>query len=395
MDSGIRAMEKSRDGKLENLRQLFFIFCAIFILILTLCSSLAYAGEIRAVWVHPESLFDGDPGKGRQEVHQFVDRLSDANINLVLPWVRSEYMAALTDERYRKRIPTARWDALGELIKAAHQKGIQTHIWYSFTYYKSPSSPEFDPRHGGDPSWAARQVDELVPDPATGRLKPRGMRNLCPLHPDARKWELNLIETMLARYPLVTGVHIEEPGYSGKGNCVCDLCRQVFRLVYGGDLVSEIQSEKAVQLRCTATTAFMSELHTKIVKKYSSKLILSVNGSWSWRSDRRSGRDWKHWAQLGWLNFYVPQIYTSDMRVFATRARATITDLGRECPVVVGIAAGWGRGKTNTAETIVNQVRTARRLGAKGVVFFDGRAMTDEILRALKAGPFKERVAPF
>lgn len=380
--------------KSHLLKKLTVIFvAAVFINLVFVHQAGSNTAEIRAVWMHLESQFDADPEKGKQDIEQFVNQLADANINLILPWVRSEYVAALTDEAYQKQVPIAKWDALGELVKAAHEKGLQVQIWYSFTYYKSPASPDFNSQHGGNPEWAARQMDELFADPATGKVRPRKMRNICPLHYDARKWQLNLLEMLLDRYPLVSGVHIEEPGYSGKGNCVCDLCIKVFKLVYGYDLTTDINGEEAEDLRCTGTTEFMRQLHKRLIKK-NSKAVLSTNGAWSWRSDRHSGRNWKHWAQVGWLRFYAPQVYTSDMGVFKSRTQATITDLGKDCPVAIGIAVRWGGGK-NSVETVINQVETARKLGAQGIVFFHGKALTNELLQELKAGPFKERVDPF
>lgn len=347
--------------------------------------------EIRAVWMHPESQFSADPERGRLEVHQFVESIASANFNLILPWVRSEYVAALTDETYQKSIPIAKWDALGELIKVAHERGLQIHLWYSFTYYKSPNSPDFNPKHAGNPDWGARQLDELLPDRITGKVVPRRMANVCPLHPEAREWEVNLIRRVLDRYPLLSGVHIEEPGYSGVGNCVCNLCLKLFKSIYGFDETVDVNGPQAQDLKCVGTTAFMRQLRVWLKEK-NPNLVLSTNGGPSWQSDRESGRDWKHWAQRGWLDFYASQIYTTNAESFKAGAQTVITDLGKDCLVSIGVAVQWSGGK-NTAETVVKEIEIARKLGAKGVLIFSGEALTDEYLTALKAGPFSQPAA--
>ena len=264
--------------------------------------------------------------------------------------------------------------------------GIPSHA------IKRPGSPDFNPQHGGNPGWAARQVDELVPDKTTGQVTPRRMQCVCPLHAEARAWELKLIEKMLDRYPLVTGVHIEEPGYD-KGNCVCDLCLQRLRTVYGpGVSISQMASgPQAEDLRCSGTTEFFRQLRS-LVKIRNPGIILSTNGSFLWKFDRGLGRDWFHWAQLGWLDFYAPQIYTDDIDTFSQRTRKIITDLGAYCPVSVGIGVRYGGDqKTNSIKTrSSNQIDAARRIGAKGFVFFPGKALTVEYLAELKNGPFKE-----
>lgn len=344
--------------------------------------------EIRALWIHPESQFNADPEMGRLEIHQFIERIANANFNLILPWVRSEYVSALTDEAYQKSIPIAKWDALGELIKAAQEKGLQVHLWYSFTYYKSPNSPDFNPRHGGNSEWAARQMNELVPDRSTGKAVPRRMANVCPLHSEAREWEVNLIRGVLDRYPLLSGVHIEEPGYSGVGNCVCNLCLKLFKSIYGFDETVDVNGPQAQDLKCVGTTAFMRQLRVWLKEK-NPNLVLSTNGGPSWQSDRESGRDWKHWAQRGWLDFYAAQIYTTNAENFKAGAQTVIADLGKDCLVSIGVAVQWSGGK-NTAETVVKEIEIARKLGAKGVLIFSGQALTDEYLTALKEGPFKQ-----
>jgi uncharacterized lipoprotein YddW (UPF0748 family) len=344
------------------------------------------AQEIRAVWMHPEEQFGADPQKGKAEVQQFVERMANANFNAIFPWVRSEYLAALTDEAYQRIVPIAKWDALGELIKAAQAKGLHVHLWYSFTYYKSPRSPEFNPAHQGKPEWASVQIDELKLDRSTGKVLPKRMQNLCPLHPEGRKWEIALLEKTLDRYPSLAGIHIEEPGYSGNGNCACNLCVKLLQDIFGFDSLPDVSGPQAEDLKCLGTTEFMRQLRARL-KKRRPDLILSVNGGYSWRDDRVIGRDWKRWAELKWLDFYAAQVYTDDVNTFRGRTEACISSLNKSCAVAVGIAVRLRHGK-NSVETVLQEIDIARQLGAQGIVFYPGMAMTDEYLKALRTGPF-------
>jgi len=108
--------------------------------------------EIRAAWL-PLGNFSKDEAKGRAEAKACVDRLANAHFNTLYVWVTSEYMVALHNERYRSLTQLAEWDGVGAAIRAAADRGMECHVWYSFTYYKSPTSPEFDPQEGGDPAW--------------------------------------------------------------------------------------------------------------------------------------------------------------------------------------------------------------------------------------------------
>ncbi len=345
--------------------------------------------EYRAVWCHPEALFPADSAEGKAAVRRFVDRMADARFNLILPWIRSEYVAALTEERYRAAVPVAAWDPLGELIAAARDRGIAVQAWYSFTHYKSPESPEFDPKLGGDPAWAARRIDEKIPDPATGRIAPRRMADLCVLHPGAREWELKLIDGLLDRHPLLAGIHIEEPGYGYGGNCVCEACLALFKAVHGREPApEEVDGPQAEDLKCVGTTDFHRRLRERMLKR-DPKLILSVNGGPRWKTDRNLGRDWRRWAEEGWVDDFEGQVYTSSPEGFRKLARTLIGDLGTSCPVVLGIGVKWSSG-ANTAETVLKEIGIARECGARGVALFSGTDLTDELLAALKAGPFQE-----
>jgi uncharacterized lipoprotein YddW (UPF0748 family) len=343
--------------------------------------------EARGVWLHPESQFSADPEKGRQQVREFVRRFAQANFNLILPWIRSVYIAGLADESYRKTVPISGWNALGELVKAAHESNIQVQVWYSFTGYRGPESPEFNQKLGGNPAWAAHRITELVPDKTTGKVSPPRMLTICPLHPEGRRWQLRQLEALLDRHPTIDGIHIEEPGYDSLGNCVCDLCLKLFKNTYGFPATNAVDGAEATDLKCLGTTAFMRQLGD-MLKKRNPKLMLSANGWCDWRGDRVLGRDWGHWARMGWLDYFVPQIYTVNLNDFSSYLQITCRDLKPGCPVLAGIGVTWSGG-TNTLETVLKQIETSRRLSADGVVLFAGGAISDAHLAALKAGPFR------
>jgi uncharacterized lipoprotein YddW (UPF0748 family) len=336
--------------------------------------------EARGVWMHPALQFSTDPVVGKQQIHNAVRRLADANFNLILPWVLSEHIVALTDTNDQAAVPHAKWDALGELVLAARECGIRVHLWYSFTHYKSPQSPEFNPRHGGNPAWAAWQIDNRRSGEANA------MTDVCPLHPAARAWELKAIERLLDRYPGV-GIHIEEPGFGYFGNCVCDLCRKTFRELYGFEETDAINGPQAEDLKCLGTTEFIRQLRARLDQR-SPKPALSVNGGSSWRVDRTLGRDWRRWAQLHWLDYYASQIYREDLGDFVSSTQTVMTDLENDCPVFVGIGVKWSGG-ASSLPMVLQQIDAARKRGAKGLLFFSASALTDEHYAALKAGPFK------
>jgi uncharacterized lipoprotein YddW (UPF0748 family) len=337
--------------------------------------------EVRAVWMPLEGHVSEDPAKGVVELQAMIDKLANANFNTVLLFIRSDYLVALDDEAYRKPSPLAAWDAVGKAIDLCDQHGLKVEAWYSFTHYKSPASPEFDPKQGGDPAWASVALGELG-------SSTRSMLDCCPMHANARAWQLKLIKRLLKRYPKLSGVHLEEPGYGYADRCACDRCQQTFQAVYEAPLKRSFGGERNIDLRCLATTAFVRDLHS-FLRKEKPNLKLAVNGGPDWRVDRSLGRDWRRWADFAWLDYYAAQVYTPDVVAFTQQSQSVLTSMQGRCPVYIGMAAKWSGGETTPA-ILAQEVAKARELGADGVALYHASALMEGYLDALKAGPFKE-----
>ncbi len=334
--------------------------------------------EARGIWVHLSD-FSAEPAEGAKQIHEFVNKVADANFNFVLPWVLSDYVAALTDNNYQTAFPAAKWDSLGTLIDAAGKRGMPVHIWYSFTYYKSAQSPEFNPKQGGNPEWSAKRLG------SDGKLS-APMTDVCASNPDARQWQLKLIDRMVERYTNLAGIHIEEPGYGYSGNCGCDLCQSLFRQLYGASGLDDINGPRSQDLKCIGTTDFIRQLRARLLKQ-NPRLVFSVNGGADWQGDRTLGRDWRHWAQSGWLDYYAAQCYTDNHPYFSNLMKKVVLHLATT-PVLAGIHIR-SSGGTNPLPSILKEIEIARECGVAGIVLFSGSSLSSEHLAALKQGPFK------
>lgn len=357
------------------------ILAAALCLLLALAAGRAGAAEVRGVWVHPKSHFTADAERGRKQAARLARRLARAGFNLVLIWAPSTCLAAREHTDLLPYCPHAAWDYLAELTARCRARGLAVHLWYSPVAYKGPGSPEFAPEAGGDPAWAAvRRKDSPPP------VQP-AMSDLCPQHPGARAWALDAIGHVLRRLPGLTGVHLEEPGYSRPGYCVCDLCRALMAERFGPDWAAlPAEGQKAAALKCRALDALVFGLRRRL-DAIRPGLMLSANGGTDQEADAGLGRNWRHWARAGWLDLYVAQDYKSDMAVFERRARRVLAQMGGAAPVALGLGVEWSGG-SNSSDTVLAQIALARRLGAAGVVLYHGRALDDGLLNALAAGPF-------
>lgn len=372
--------------------------------------------ELRAVWVETEQ-FSPDPTTGRKQIHETVERLSGAHLNVLLAWATSGFLVGLTHPGYARSHPQAQWDALGHLIQEARAKNLPVHLWYSFTDYRAADSPDFDPEVDGNPDWAAVRIDEFLPKYPVARETARSLlwdqflkkpqwemdqldiplssqnrkHDVCPQHEAARKWQLHLLQGVLKRYPQLAGIHIEEPGYDYPGNCVCSLCRTLFQQLYGMKLEEHLDSLEAQDFRCLGTSAFMAELY-QTVRRDHPRLYFSANGGYDWRRERRLlGRDWARWIRMGWLDYYAAQVYTPNVDDFRKRLSMVVKEVGRDGPVVAGVGIRWsGHPEKNIpTDTVLKEIEQAREIGVLGQALFHAGVIDQELAEALRNGPYR------
>ena len=162
-------------------------------------------------------------------------------------------------------------------------------------------------------------------------------------------------------------IHIEEPGYNwGADYCFCDHCRQLCRQWFGLDLRKDPESARPVlhNLAAFMGTDFIARLrHTMTARR--PELWLSANGSGGDNPDWYIGRDWSTWARRGYLDFYVPQLYTKDSKAFALEATKTKERLGG-CDLITGMAVSWSGifPERQEVKAIQAEISAAREVGA-------------------------------
>lgn len=328
-------------------------------------------GELRAMWCSlPKAK---ERAEGMRQMAELLDKPKDAGINTLFVWTTSLYVAAVDRRELQSAEPQAAWDSLGELIRAAKQRGIQVHVWYSPWVYKSASRSVEMRDH---PEWAAVSAQGVV-----------DKDGICIARPEVRRAELDLIGRLVDRYPDLAGIHIEEPGYNwGADYCYCDHCRKLLKEWFGLDVAKNPDAAKPVvhNLAAFMSTDFMARLRQMLLDRRPA-LWLSANGSGGTNPDWYIGRDWTTWARRGYIDFYVPQLYTKSVDAFAQRGRETKSCLG-DCTLITGMAVSWSGiyPERQKPETIQAEIDAARKLGAKGFVIFHRDHCYDEHFAAIR-----------
>jgi uncharacterized lipoprotein YddW (UPF0748 family) len=357
------------------------------------------------VWL---SLFDpfdlfaetarADRGPNPAGVREVFDLVVANGFNTVFVMVDSWYAYSIVHPEYEPRKSLAEWDAFAEVLKAAEERGIEVHLSFPLVNNRgyptgAHQAPDFTPACGGSPAWRARYVA------ADGRITD-SPSNICPSRPEARAWEAQLLRDLLHRYPSVSRVQLEEPGYDGRNFCVCDECRRQYAARHGGDLVAQIQREAkqercsdsgcgpAADLKCEYLTSLIRQLREELPER---AITWSATVSYDRWGDRRMGRDWVAWAGLGWLDFVAPMIYTrANKRFRGALEQGVVDELGGAARVCAGIGVHFGGAlrpepgrpapDLNSAREVVRQIGTAREVArstghVNGVALFVGELL--------------------
>lgn len=328
-------------------------------------------GELRGVWWGFVKAPEAEAG--RREIDDSLDRLKAAGINSLFVSTASLYLAALDRPELQELQPQAGWDAYGEITRAAKQRNMQVHAWFSPWIYKNTSRAVELRDH---PEWAA--VNSAgVPD----------TKGLCFIRPEVRQFELDLLARLVDRYPDLAGIHIEEPGFNwGADYCYCEHCQTLCRQWLGIDIRKDSEAVRPTlhNLAAFMCSDFFARLQEMVLAKRPG-MWLSANGSGGRNPDWHIGRDWTTWARRGYLDFYVPQLYTKSVDVFGQRGLETKSCLG-ECGLVTGMAVSWSSiyPERQDPQAIKAEIAAARKLGAQGFIVFHRDHLYDEHLTAIR-----------
>lgn len=377
--------------------------------------------QTRPVQIHPRWYWDaGTVEESRAAMQTWLDRAARANVNVLFAWMESpEVAAALGESRYASSRAydfwdPIRWDALGELTSEAEQRGIEVHLWYSFTRYKRPAGmiPEYDADVDvlptGDPHWASVRKTEYLDgytDPADEGVSGN---SICANNPDVRDWTFTVLQELFDRYPGLAGLHVEEPGYLRLDRCVCGRCQAVYADLYdepGENLLDHVyrsigayhEDDTAVRVKTQGTDAFVRRLWEWWDARDGDE-VLSFNGSWDADWDRVRGRNWAVWSDRGYVPYYLPQVFVDDVESFVEKTKVTMEALGDTTVLpIAGIA--WSRG-ANDAETVVDQIEAAEELDGysdvpvSGTALFSGADFADALATRLRVGPYRKPASP-
>jgi len=361
--------------------------------------------EIRALWVLRSSL------SSPASIESLVEAARTYGFNTLLVQVRGRgdayYARALEPRADELSDQPASFDPLATVLDTAHASGLRVHAWVNVNLVSSAVTLPSSPNHivYDHPEWlmvprpiAAEMAAVDIASPAyLGRLA-RWTRTqsteveglyLSPINPEAAAHVTAVVSDLVARYPL-DGVHLDYVRYPDDR---FDYSRDALALFRAdaapsiGEAARQELDRKALtdplawpdalpdqwaSFRRARLSSLVMRLRTAVKsRRPGARLSAAVAPDVDEAFVRRL-QDWRTWLDAGMLDAVCPMAYTPDADRFAQQVA-----LARGLAGTRSVWAGIGAYRLTAAQT-VDRIRSARQLGADGVILFSYDALADQ-----------------
>ena len=353
--------------------------------------------ETRALWVLRTSL------TSQSSIDTLIQRARESGFNTLFVQVRGRgdayYRGALEPIPADLQRQPAGFDPLGAVLQGAAKAGLRVHAWINVNLVSSAVTLPSSRAHlvHRNPEWLMVPRDiaqELAAVPTDSpaylgklarwaRAQSEDVEGLyaSPIHPGAQAHVEEVVRDVARRYAL-DGIHFDYARYPTERFDFSRAAIRQFRATIRPTLAAErraaLDAEESVDLfaypdafpdafrafRVGRMTALMAKL-SAAVRAERPSAVVSVAAAPD-RSEALAHRlqDWRTWLADGIVDAIAPMAYTQEASRFAEQiADARAAAGGRR------LWAGIGAYRLSPEQTIDN-INTARRLGADGIILF-------------------------
>jgi uncharacterized lipoprotein YddW (UPF0748 family) len=369
------------------------------------------AGDVRGLWVQRTSLVS------RDSIARVVRTATENGFNTLLVQVRGRgeafYRSEVEPRASDLDAAPAGFDPLATMLDLAHAAHLKVHAWVNVNLVASGTTLPRSRAHiaARHPDWlmvpralaaTMRNVDPRSPG-YLGTLSRWTRTNsttveglfLSPLVPAAQDHTVAVVEELLGRYA-VDGLHLDyirfpnaEFDYSPAALAEFRASQLTVTAAADRDRIDRAAAADVTAwatARPAAWATFRRDRLTALVSRLATSartirpgvlLSAAVAPSPSEARDHKL-QDWRSWTVARHLDVICPMIYTTESENFGAAAAAAIDAAG---PAAVW--AGIGAYRLPVARTAEN-VRTARRLGAAGIVLFSYESLVGDYFTTLR-----------
>jgi uncharacterized lipoprotein YddW (UPF0748 family) len=292
----------------------------------------------------------------------------------------------------------ADFDPLDAVLVRAHAQGLRVHAWIDVNLISSATEFSSSRSHvvWRHPDWL------MVPRPLAFDLAHTDVRSpeyvgklarwtratdgveglfVSPIQPDAANQVVRVVEDLVQRYP-VDGVHLDYIRYPGPEFDYSLGALSAFRQDLDGAMTAaerrrfdpssvaaliaatDSYPDRWAGFRRSRLNALVLRLRTVVKQRRPEAIVSAAVYPDAQEAATYRFQDWSMWVENRWLDVVCPMVYTPDARTFATQV-ASVRQVAGTRPVWAGIGAY----RLSAAQTVDN-ILTARKLGADGIVLF-------------------------
>ncbi len=373
------------------------------------------APEVRAMWVVRTTL------TSPAGITAMIAAAREAGINTLFVQVRGRGDAYYADGLEPRAAALAGtppgFDPLALVLAQARAAGLAVHAWVNVNLVADASTPPASSHHlvRRHPDWLMlpRELSAEL-----GRMNPKNRRYVerlaawtrgqsaaveglyaSPLHPDAARHVVKVIERLVAKYP-VDGVHLDYVRFPGSRFDVSRAALEAFEdHVSPGlpraarrDLERAARTNRLVyidrypatweQFRRDRLTDLVRRVSTAVRAKRPGTLVSAAAVPEAAEARETRFQDWPSWLAAGLIDAVCPMAYTTDAEVFRRQiAAARAAASGRR------LFAGIGAYRLSGDQTF-EHIRLAREAGADGFILFSYSSLSapggsDDVLTRL------------
>jgi uncharacterized lipoprotein YddW (UPF0748 family) len=360
--------------------------------------------ETRALWVLRTSL--GSP----DSIAALIRTAREHGFNTLLVQVRGRgdayFNGSIEPRAAELQRQPATFDPLATVLSAAHEAGIRVHAWVNVNLISSAADLPIAPEHivHRHPEWLMvprelaqelARVKEESPG-YVGRLA-RWTRTqsseveglyASPIIPAAAEHVDAVVRDLVTRYP-VDGIHLDYARYPTERFDYSRAAIRAFRDSVRPRLTAAVRRDLDARekedlfaypdmfpegwkaFRIARMTALIARLRGTVKAARATTMVTVATAPELQEARDHRLQDWGSWLQEGLIDAVCPMAYTPEPARFAEQIAAVRNVAGSHL-----VWAGIGAYRLPPAQTIEN-IATARRLGAAGVILFSYDSLID------------------
>lgn len=352
---------------------------------LRLAAVAAPEGEVRAVW---HRLTETTPAS----IEALAQDLAGAHFNAFFPEVIYGSHAIYPDSTglYPHWPHFGGTDALAELVRACHARGIEVHAWVHCFFIGVQGS-------GEEPALLAQTHPDWLERNREGDTVSRDEQRYMffnPAHPEVRRALIEAYVAMARDYE-IDGLHLDYIRYANASSWErlwghSDFTRARVREELGFDPMDITPADAErwahwIAWREEQITSFVREVSEAVRAVRPSIRITAAVFPGLEQAIEIKGQNWAAWAREATVDALLPMAYFAD----AADVRAAVEEMAQQLPPgsprVVGLAPFLGLSR----EQMLDQILAAREAGATGQCLFCWDRLAPPVRAMLPRGPWR------